>query len=597
MLTVAITIVAIIASLFGAKTLLGFIIIEEDKVGIVIKKLGKPLPNGQFIALNGEAGYQADTLSPGWHFGYWFFMFDVVKQPITIIKEGEIGLINARDGKDIPSGRLLGEVVDSNSFQDARKFLQNGGQKGRQLGILTSGVHKINTALFEVITTANAEKGNLAPELLKVTQIKADYVGLITTADGQTLPEGRIAAPSVDGHESFQNPQSFMTKGGFKGLQQEVLRPGSYVLNTWFAKIEQVPMTEIEIGYVGIVVSSSGESDEDVSGALFTHGNLVKKGNRGIWSEPLFPGKHPLNTKILKVEKVPTTNVVLNWGHESASHKYDEKLSSIAARTKDGFSMSIDVSQIVHIPAKDASKVISRVGSMKNLVENVLEPIIGNYFRNSAQAADALDFIKSRAERQKEASEFISKAIKDYDVEAVDTLIGDLIPPEQLMATLTTRKIADEEKITYKSQMEAQEERKKLLVSTAMAEAQAEVVKEEQRIKVAESQAKQVKEKAIGESDKIRVEAQAKADSIKMMAEAEAEQITKIGAAKAESYRLSADSLGRGNFASLEMIGKLADKNIKITPDIVSGGGSGGGMESLLLASILRNMQQDKKDT
>jgi uncharacterized membrane protein YqiK len=599
--------VALAAIVFFIKFALGLVVIGETQVGIVVKKIGKPLANNRFIATNGEAGYQANTLAPGWHLWLWSFMYDVIKQPVTVIKEGEIGLVVAKDGGQIPTNRILGDVIDCNNFQDATKFLNNGGEKGRQLGLLTAGVYRINISLFEVITTDNIEQKNLTgvtKEFLKITQIKSDYVGLVTVLDGQPLVEGRIAGTSIPDHSSFQNAKAFIDNGGFKGLQEDVLRPGSYTLNPWFAKIEQIPMTEIDIGYVGVVVSSSGDSDEDVSGAEFTHTNLVKKGNRGIWAEPLFPGKHALNTKILKVEKIPTTNIVLNWGRESSSHKYDENLNSITARTKDGFSMNIDVSQIIHVGAGMASKVIARVGSMQNLVDNILQPIIGNYFRNSCQASEALDYIKTRSERQREAAKFIKEALLDYDVEAVDTLIGDLFPPEQLMLTLTNRKIAEEETTTYASQKLAQDERKKLLESVALAESQAEVVRQEQGIRISNSRAQQSIEEAKGQSEKVKVQALAEAESlrvnsiaqaesVRVKAIAEAESIEKVGAARAKAYEASAKALGPKNLAAIEIINKLAEKNIKITPDIYAGGNSdGNNMQGLIMASILSNLQE-----
>ena len=43
--------------------------IAGDEVGIVQKKLlGRKLPSGRIIAVNGENGIQADMLMPGWHF-------------------------------------------------------------------------------------------------------------------------------------------------------------------------------------------------------------------------------------------------------------------------------------------------------------------------------------------------------------------------------------------------------------------------------------------------------------------------------------------------------------------------------------------------
>ena len=73
--------------------LTGMVSIDEREVGVVIKKFGSAkLPPGQLIALNGEAGYQADTLAPGLHFGYWFFQYRVMSWVAMIrIPAGEIG--------------------------------------------------------------------------------------------------------------------------------------------------------------------------------------------------------------------------------------------------------------------------------------------------------------------------------------------------------------------------------------------------------------------------------------------------------------------------------------------------------------------------
>jgi uncharacterized membrane protein YqiK len=99
---------------------------------------------------------------------------------------------------------------------------------------------------------------------------------------------------------------------------------------------------------------------------------------------------------------------------------------------KTGFPFNLDVAQIIHIPATEAPKVIARFGSMGNLVSQVLEPTIGNYFRNSAQDSDVISFLSTRKERQSSAKEHIKAVLDDYNVNAVDTLIGDIVPPEAL---------------------------------------------------------------------------------------------------------------------------------------------------------------------
>ena len=138
-----------------------------------------------------------------------------------------------------------------------------------------------------------------------------------------------------------------------------------------------------------------------------------------------------------------TANVVLNWATgRTESHNLDAKLSTITVRSADGFSYNLDVSQIIHIPRNDAPRVIARFGSMEALVTQVLEPTIGNYFRNTAQGSDVIDFLTKRTERQKEAKESIARALGEYNVGAVETLIGDINPPAELMKPLTERKVA-----------------------------------------------------------------------------------------------------------------------------------------------------------
>jgi uncharacterized membrane protein YqiK len=549
----------------------GLVVIGDREVGIVSKKFSlgkKSLPAGSLIALNGEAGYQADTLPPGWHWGYWPIQYNVRKESLTVVPQGEIALIIAAGGESIPPQRILGKITECENFQDARKFLKGGGEKGRQLGILTGGSYRINTALFTVITAANAPKHGMTPEQLKLYKIAPDKVGIVTTYDGVPIQDGEIAGPIIPNHDNFQNAQKFVNGGGRRGLQEQVLLSGSWNLNPWFVGVEQVPMTEIPIGYVGAVISYVGQTSEDVSGAAFTHGNLVNVGNKGVWVTPLYPGKHPLNTRILKVELVPTTNIVLNWSTKTERHSYDSQLSSLTVRSRDGFAFDLEVAQIIHVGALDAPKVISRVGSMQNLVDHVLQPTIGNYFRNSAQAYSVLDFLSARSDRQAEAAEYIKAALRTYDVQAIDTLIGDILPPAELMQTQTDRKIAEEQCKTYEVQQLAQTQRQQLVRETALAEIQQEMVKSEQGVKISELKANSQVKQAQGEAESIRVK----------------------GNAQAEAYRAGVVALGGSGYTALQLMQIIGDRNVRVVPDVaVSGNGSSGGLVDGLLGMMMWN--------
>lgn len=562
----------------------GLVIVGERQVGVVVRRFsfsGKSLPRGRLVALNGEPGYQADTLAPGWHLGYWTWMYSIVRVPLTIVPQGEIALVVAADGASVPPERILGQVVDCENYQDARKFLTNGGEKGRQLGILTAGTYRINTALFNVITSINARENGVAPEELRVYVVGPDQVGIVTTLDGKPISEGEIAGLYLPSHDNFQNAQAFIKAGGQRGLQEQVLLSGSWNLNPWFVRVEQVPMTEVPIGYVAVVISFIGKAHEDVSGVDFKHGDLVNVGHKGVWVTPLYPGKHPLNTRVMRVELVPTTNIVLNWADRTEIHGYDSRLNSITVRSRDGFAFNLEITQVIHISALEASRVISRVGSMQNLVDHVLEPIVGNYFRNASQEYTVLDFLSARSERQTEAAVHVSRAIRAYDVEAIDTLLGDIIPPAQLMQTLTDRKLAEEQKKTYEVQEMAQVQRQQLVRQTEMANIQEQVVRSEQGVNIADLQAQATIKQAAGE-----------AESIRLRANGEAEAIRARGQAQASAHQLGAAAMGAQGYTALQLMQEVGKNRVRIIPDVMVGGGAGGGggsMVEALLGVVLSN--------
>ena len=584
-------------------SLFGIIVVPEDKVGLVTKKFRlygehKALPEGRIIATRGEAGYQAKTLSPGVYFWYWLWQYEITLAPLVIIPTGKIGLVLAKDGKESETGHILARKVDCDSFQDAEAFLLNGGRKGRQTAIITAGSYRINTFLFDLAIT-------------DLIQIPENTVGIVTTLDGATIDEGQIAGRSIAGHNNFQDTDAFLRNGGIKGLQQQVVLAGSYNLNPWFVKMETVQMTEIGIGHVGVVISYVGDEGKDLSGIEFKHGNIVEKGFKGVWAEPLGPGKYAINPYIMRVEIVPTTNLVLNWANaRSESHQLDKHLSTITVRSKDGFPFNLDVSQIIHIPTTEAPKVIARFGNMNNLVSQVLEPTIGNYFRNSAQDSDVIAFLGTRKERQESAREHIGRVLDQYNVFGVDTLIGDIVPPESLMKTLTDRKIAEEQKITYETQKMAQETRQALEKETAIAEIQKEIVKADQGVLIAERVADASVKKAMGEAtslkiqaaadaERVKLQATAQAEKTKLQADADAEQISKtglaeaekilaIGKSSAESYKLAVEAMGGDNFTQLKITESIGKEHLKVMPDVlIMGNGEGGGVNSLLGLKLL----------
>lgn len=563
----------------------GVVVIPQNSIGVVDKKfvlMGKnrTLPEGQIIALNGEAGVQADTLAPGIHYFYWPWQYRVKKEEFVTIPPGKIGLVEATGGAPLSGGRVLGRSVECGMFQDARAFLSHGGERGPQMGIIPPGTYRINREVFEVSTTG-------------VLDIPNNQVGIVTTKEGKGLETGEIAGEIVKGHNSFQNPQIFVDNGGTKGLQEQVLLAGRYFINPNFASVEMEELTEIPIAHVGVVISYVGKEGVDTSGENFKHGNLVTKGEKGVWTTPLDPGKYPINPFTQKVELVPTANVVLNWANDKTeAHKLDKDLSTITVRSGDGFTFNLDVSQIIHIPRNTAPAVIARFGSVENLVTQVLEPIIGNYFRNAAQSSDVIDFLKERESRQQEARAKIAAALEDLGVGAVDTLIGDIVPPSELMKTLTDRKIADQQRVTFETQRLSQVERQNFEAAAANASTQASVVQAQREIEIAKSQAAAAVETATGVANSKTINAKADAEVTRLTGDAEAGKIKAIGQSEAEVMKQKTEAVTPDNYAMIETARLLSASGKSLVPEIVSGGGSnggsGGGMVDVLFAKFVQ---------
>src|SRR5882672_10218796 len=119
--------------------LFGVVAIGEQESGLVVRRYGRPLPAGRIIATNGEAGYQARMLPPGWHFPLWKWKYKVRRVALIEVASGQIALVVAKDGAAIPAERVLAHQIECDNFQDAVRFLDEGGEKGRQLAILTAG--------------------------------------------------------------------------------------------------------------------------------------------------------------------------------------------------------------------------------------------------------------------------------------------------------------------------------------------------------------------------------------------------------------------------------------------------------------------------
>lgn len=596
-------------------------IVGNGEIATIEAVAGKPIEPGKIMAKSiqcnlfqdgelflengGQKGPQVEILTPGkYRINTYLFKVDI-GEAITV-PGGHICMVTAMDGEQIPDGRLLADKVDGHSnFEKAEEFLKNHGQKGRQIQFLTSGTYRINTKLFQISQ----------PE--KQVQIGDNQLGIVTILEGKPITDPKqIAADEIalDVHQNFQDAAAFISAGGQKGLQKPFLRAGAYNINPWFATVETQPMVEIEIGECGVITSFVGEDGIDTSEET-VNAKIVENGKKGIWKDPIGPGRHPINLKVSKVNKVPTTQILLSWADdESSAHKFDSNLKTITLRTADAFNVNMDVRVIIHIAMADAPKVVANLGSVTNMISQVLEPAISSHFRNSAQSVPALKLYTERAELQEKAKKHIQDVLKVHHIESKDTMIADIVLPEALTKTVTDRQIAEQEKETYKTQMEAQKERQTLENATAQADMQKEVVSSERGVEISKNLANSAVEKATGDANATKLKAAAEAENTKVRAGAEAaatklkagadaEQIAKTGnaqaeitlaqgKAQAEAYKLSVEAMGGDNYPRLKMIEEISKGNMKLMPEniIIGGGENSSSVENFLAMSMVEKL-------
>jgi hypothetical protein len=617
--------------------------IGPTQVGLVRKRFGAKLPGDNPVAFRGEAGYQADMLMPGLRFKlclvfavtkHPWVQVAAGQIGVVISQVGEALPIGAKSAVYKP---------EFGNFADVRAFLNQGGQKGVQRPVLSPGtLAPIHPVAFMVITRAEVfgvpfssdlralarSKGRLTHEAfglsekqLEVTRISprpteagkvVDMVGIVTTLEGQPLPAGDIAsrlggftdvaaleAAGTDAtdtsdarlietilgnqnnrHNAYQDFQRFLDLGGRIGLQHDPLLYGAYNLNPFLVRVEEVPMLVIEQGQVAVVKAYVGLPTQDTSGVEFKFGSLVRPGHRGIWQDPLRTGKYPINPRCYQAVIVPTFIITLNWADAvSQAHNLDAQLSQIEAKSSEGFQFAIDLQVQIHIPDTQAPYVISMVGSVPNLVNEVLQAAVGNHFRNKLQSMPAVKFIGSREEVQQGAFEYVKAELAKYRVETRGVYIQAVALPEQLVQVLTQREIANQEIATYQMQKAAQDQRIETEKAKGTADMQADLAKSQVGVNIQTNRTASRKMEAEGE-----------ATYIEQTGTAQGAQVRSVGLARAEAYERQVKALGESATALVNAVEALSKSNVPFVPSTLVMGANGGGALDGLMALMMRQI-------
>ena len=615
--------------------LMGLRYIPNNFVGIIEKLWSRSgsVAAGGIIALHDEAGFQADVLRGGFHFGLWRWQYRIHRVRLVTVPQSKIGYIYARDGEPLEPSQTLGRVVECLNFQDTRAFLVGSGsdeatmrgQRGRQRSVMREGVYAINLAMFVVITeNAVYQLGNVhdkqslgmlanwQKELREIDGFSpvvvgaamqvvdsanpdvsrtVDNIGIVTVHDGPSLGAGEIIAPPVGTeskdphyHNNYQDPEAFLAAGGRRGRQYIPLTDGTYFINRWFATIEMNPKTVVPIGYVGVVVSYYGQAGRDLSGDTFRHGERVAEGERGVWERPLGPGKYAFNTYAGNIILVPTTNFVLHWiTGRSEAHRYDESLRSIDLVTKDAYEPLLPLSVVVHIDYQKAPNVIQRFGDVKKLITQTLDPMLSAYFRDVAHKRTMLDLLHERDAIQLESRNELRKRFKEFDIECVDVLIGKPDTAESggkietLLEQLRLRQLSIEQIETFERQRAASEKLRGLSEAQARAAKQTELTNSHIQIQIAENQGEADLAQSRKRAEQMLVTARADSQQRVLAGKGEGARVLQTGLAEASVLLRKIGSFGDPRlYALLSAAERLANSSQPLVPERVFMAGTNG---------------------
>ncbi len=458
------------------------------------------------------------------------------------------------------------------------KILATEGEKGVQAEILPPGW---NFWMWPVIYDV---------DLVLITEIPQGQVGLLTAVDGRPLPETDYFAPEwavgnypdaekvADNDEVlFQRMQEaafFLNNGGYKGPQTSVLRPGAYRINTRLFKVNQVPVTNVEKATVGVVKSNVGQRPSES-----VRDNLVERGQRGIWREPLLPDTYPINLEAYEITIISTEERTVRYTKAAESSRGgDSDEREITVRSSDGFTFPVDVRIEYQIEPQKAPIVVAEFRDDGARLTDRLNSVVRSVFRNNAEGVKALDYVKQRSQQESQSLAMITEQMASFGVTVTGVRIGDVGDEESLgdlLKTQTDREIALQEQLTFQEQQRAAEQRKALTRTQQEAEEERRLATAQYEVQIANEQ----KQQQI-------IQAEAQAESIRIEADAQA-----------KAFQLIAQQIGQGNAALIELLKIVGERGVQITPRVmVVGDSSSASGETTALIGTMLDTMIDRQD-
>lgn len=522
------TISTIIGATIVILAILGtsFSYITAGSTGHLVKKYGSTtLAPGKIIAVNGELGRQARILSEGVNFSPLLNIINNVKEVQNIfIPKGFAGILIARDGKTLNGfvSRPWKDIVkNSEKIKDldskmleAKFFLENGGEKGPQLNVLAPGEYKINQYLYEV-------------QIVKALEVPAGKVAVVTSRVGEIYhtPQGST------GNDNLATP---VVPVGYVGIWDKPLMPNAYYQEA-NPYAYQITMFDTKIQtwiYAGDFI------EREILVSLSSEGKIEQK----------------------KIEKK----------HELRKGAADR---AVSVKSKDGWIIYIEARMQIQAEPSYAPRIVASVGSLANMEDRVITPILRSVLRNEAEKRNAVDFLNLRSQIEEKVNGMIIVEAKKAGISAKDLRITHISIPPALLVPKKRTQLAEQMTLTYQQEKKSYDEQVKSNKIKALADQQSKLV-----------EAQIEKERAVELKEMRRLEGEGERLYLEEIARGQKAQVEVLGAEK--TYELKV----------IDKIAQMVKDNPDLakTPMVYSVGSNGGEGVSNSAASIL-SLQQLRK--
>ncbi|MGH7176203.1 MAG: SPFH domain-containing protein [Tepidisphaeraceae bacterium] len=404
-------------------------------------------------------------------YGLWIALKWTVMR--VYVGPDEVLLVTNKFGKQLPPDRITVPIEDA-SFKGVREEVFGPGryflnpvaydwQIRKQVQIPAGDPHK-----WDWTYDGKLKDPTMAP-----------MIGIVSLKEGK-VPTG--------GHE--------VVEPGEKGIQKDVLTPGTYKINPYRYEVKLEPAVVVPPGSVGVVTRLSGDvgpvnlatlsqirassagpatQPEQIERSSHVPSRLVSgTEQRGILKDVLQPGIYYLNPRMVKVTIVPIGYDQITLDHNSGT--------GIRFYTSDGYQVEADFTVVWGRSPADAPNIVANIGSIDRVRENVIEPAMKAACQNEGAKYGAKELIQgaTRSKFQDDLSAALEKQVASRNIHVLLALIRNIAikdtagkdQTEGLLATIQRANIEIERDLTNKQKTQtamvaAQLEQARKLVDVA----------------------------------------------------------------------------------------------------------------------------------